>query len=112
LRSAGDLSFRVGFTHVGRRRTQGLGGATPEALALMDLYRGDLDDPYQNVDARITYSAAGERWRVSVFGQNLTNEEYLYSLGGFAAGIGAPIADRAPPRFFGVEAAYSFRASR
>jgi outer membrane receptor protein involved in Fe transport len=45
-----------------------------------------------------------------LFGQNLTNEKYLYSLGGFAAGIGSPIADRAPPRFFGVEAAYRFSA--
>jgi iron complex outermembrane recepter protein len=112
LQSAGDVSFRVGFTHVGRRRTQGLGGATPEAQALMDVYRGDLDDPYNNVDARITYSDASGRWHLSAYGQNLTNEEYLYNLGGFAAGIGSPIADRAPPRFFGVEAAYSFPASR
>lgn len=112
LQSAGDVSFRVGYTYVGRRKSQGLGGATPEALALMDLYRGDLDDPYRNVDARITYSNAGETWHVSLFGQNLTDEQYLYSLGGFAAGIGSPIADRAPPRFYGVEAAYSFRGSR
>lgn len=112
LQKAGDLSFRLGYSYVGRRKTQGLGGATPEAQALMDLYRGDLDDPYYNVDARITFSDALERWTVSLFGQNLTNEDYLYTLGGFAAGIGSPIADRAPPRFFGVDAAYSFRGSR
>lgn len=112
LQSAADLSFRLGFTHVGRRRTDGMGGATPEALALMDAYRGDLDDPYQNVDARITYGDPSDHWHIALFGQNLTNEKYLYSMGGFAAGIGSPIADRAPPRLFGVEASYSFHASR
>lgn len=112
LQKAGDVSFRLGYSYVGRRRTQGLGGATPEAQALMDLYRDDLDGPYYNVDARITYGDALDRWHVSLYGQNLTNQQYLYTLGGFAAGIGAPIADRAPPRFFGVEAAYSFTASR
>jgi iron complex outermembrane receptor protein len=112
LQSAGNLSFRVGYTHVGRRHTQGPGGATPEAQVLMAMYRGDLDDPYQNVDARITYGDPRDRWHVALFGQNLTNEKYLYSLGGLAAGIGAPIADRAPPRFYGVEAAYSFHAAR
>jgi len=112
LPKAGDVSFRVGYTHVGRRRTEGLGGATPEAQALMDLYRDDLDGAYDNVDARITYNDPSERWSVSLFGQNLTDEQYLYSLGGFAASIGSPIADRAPPRFFGVEAAYRFASGR
>lgn len=112
LQKAGDVSLWLGYTHVGRRRTQGLGGATPEAQALMDLYRDDLDGPYDVVDARITYNDPSERWRVSLFGQNLTNEQYLYGLGGFAASIGSPIADRAPPRFFGVEAAYRFASGR
>jgi iron complex outermembrane receptor protein len=112
LQKAGDVSFRVGYSHVGRRRAQGRGGATLEAQALMAPYQDDLAGPYSNVDARITYTDASERWHLSVFGQNLTNEEYLYTLGGLAAGVGSPIADRAPPRFFGVEAAYSFRSSR
>ncbi len=108
LDNAGDLNFRLGYSYIGDRESFGLGGATPQAQAMIDSLKGDLDGAYKNIDARITYHSSADQWQVSLYGLNLTDEEYLYDLGGIAGGVGLPVAYRGQPRLFGLEATYNF----
>ena len=108
LGSSGELSLRMDYSHVGRREIAPITSSSPLAQSLVDQYVDDLTDPYNNLSARITYEDNSGHWRVSLWGQNLTDEEYIYALDEGSATIGSPAAIRSAPRFYGVDAQYSF----
>jgi iron complex outermembrane receptor protein len=59
------------------------------------------------VDARVTYSAPGERFFVNLWGKNLTDEDILTTT--FPIPLsGAIVATWAPPRTYGITAGYNF----
>lgn len=75
-----------------------------------DFTASQLARAYQNVSASLTYNAAGDRWFVSAWVRNLTNEA-IYSGGGghqaaFVAGWNT--SNIAPPRTWGGRIGFKF----
>ena len=74
------------------------------ASCLSGIYNSDQED----VSARLTWMSTDEKWRVTAWGNNLTDERYVSG--------GTPLVDVTetagtiynPPRMYGVEAAYKF----
>jgi len=108
LGASGELSLRMDYSYVGRREIAPITSGDPAAQSLVDQYVDDLTDPYNNLSARVTYEDNGGHWRVSLWGQNLTDEEYIYALDEGSATIGSPAAIRSAPRFYGLDVQYSF----
>jgi len=106
--SHGELSVRADYSYVGRRDVAPITSSSPVAQTLVDQYVDDLTDPYYNLNARVTYEDRAGHWRLSLWGQNLTDEEYIYALDEGSATIGSPAAIRATPKFYGVDIEYRF----
>ena len=79
-------------------------------------YRGQIfDDPDNNdlevrpartlLDTYLSYSPASERWRMSLWAKNLTNEDYVIRVSNIAAFNQVVVG---PPRTFGVSLTASF----
>lgn len=71
--------------------------------------RGQFQDAYGLANARLTYTPGSGRWNVSLWGNNLTDEEYLGAISvssSAAGGTGLSIAGE--PRTFGVAAHLDF----
>jgi iron complex outermembrane recepter protein len=78
----------------------------------VDFKRNNLpqfrSDTYSLVNARLTYTTNDERWQVSLYGTNLTNNKYVtyITVGRNAAGaadLGVPVSVRGEPRQYGVK---------
>jgi len=74
---------------------------------------GNTPDEYQSnfalIDARIAWTSPNERWTVAVFGQNLTDVDYMTYAGGQAKyDLNAPIYVGAIGRTLGANADYRF----
>ena len=67
-------------------------------------------DAWDVFNMRATYASADDRWRVSAFGKNLNDEQYITNLFPEAIFFGGPVmASIAPPRTWGVEVGYRFK---
>ncbi len=108
LGAAGELAFRVDYSYVGDREFPRLYSADPVAQALADQNIDQLEGAYDNINARITYRDSSGHWQASLWGQNLTDEEYLYGLSEGSTTIGSPSGIRANPRFYGLDVSYQF----
>ncbi len=96
LADIGDLSYRLSYSFMGERTYNVQNTST-------------LDD-YGLVDASIGWTSMDEYWTLSLFGKNLTDENYASTGVDIRAG-GAPIGKyeyAAQPRTYGVEVLYSF----
>lgn len=62
-------------------------------------------DAYELINARLSYVPASEEWSVSLWGNNLTDEEYYDEVVTFATGVRATVA---APRTYGVDFTYNF----
>jgi iron complex outermembrane receptor protein len=72
----------------------------------LEFERGAQDD-YTVVDARVTYSSAGDRFFLNLWGKNLTDEDIITTT--FPIPLsGAIVATWAPPRTYGITAGYNF----
>ena len=60
-------------------------------------------DGYGLLQARLAFDHPSERWRVSVFGENLLDEEYLIDAGGLAEVLSSPTTLSGLPRTYGIE---------
>ncbi|MDO8864095.1 TonB-dependent receptor [Haliea sp. E1-2-M8] len=88
----GELETRLSATYTDSQHT------TVENTPIIEL------DSYTVVDGAISYWFPGEALRLSLFGKNLTDEEYTnFALAGLNA-----IWAISPPRTYGVEISYSF----
>ncbi len=68
-------------------------------------------DSYGTFNARITYTAAGGKWAITAYGDNLTDEDYFITVlesGVSPLGTVVPQAAMGPPRTYGVLLRYDF----
>ena len=72
--------------------------ASPETKIL-------TQDSYSVVNARLSYVPPSERWEVSIWGRNLTDEEYFNDVVGGGRGLRGSYAD---PRTYGIEVSVDF----
>ena len=126
---APDWNGRIGFDWTGRIGSSGLNWALNSNLSFVsDQYGGLVNDAnpqtiidgYALLGARATLNGPGDRWSVSLFGNNLTDKQYeagnLYqflegSLGlrnGVFPGSTAVRRLHADPRSYGVAASFRF----
>lgn len=68
-------------------------------IAGFDIKQGDVS----MVNARIGIENVEQGWRVSLFANNLLDEEYLVDAGNTGGSFGNPTFVAGPPRFYGVE---------
>ncbi|GAC33745.1 TonB-dependent receptor [Paraglaciecola polaris] len=66
------------------------------------------EDAVSLVSARIGIARANEDWSVSLFANNLLDNEYLVDAGNTGGGFGNPTFVAGPPRFYGVEFTMNF----
>jgi iron complex outermembrane receptor protein len=67
---------------------------------------GLVDDGYTILNARLSYTSRDERWDVSLYERNVTNEVY-YPMGFDLSGTNGTIVRAvSPPRWFGASASY------
>lgn len=66
-----------------------------------------LVDAYSTVDINASLMSADDSWRVSVWGKNITNEDYLLYINDVPA-FGLFLAIKAEPATFGVSVDYTF----
>ncbi|WP_169714043.1 TonB-dependent receptor domain-containing protein [Oceanicoccus sagamiensis] len=97
LSSGGEIDYRVSYSW------------TDEYYFEVGNTEEEAQDSFGLVDARIAWTSADTQWQVAVFGQNLTDEEYLNYAGGLAKyDLDAPITVSAIDRTFGASLEYSF----
>jgi iron complex outermembrane receptor protein len=87
LANGGSLALQGSWRYVGR------------AFGDVDNLAFGATPAYDVVDARVTYAFPGEAWSVSVWGNNLLDEDYyLNNFPNLGSGWGTP----APPRTYGI----------
>lgn len=96
LSSGGTLTPRVDYTW-----TDGYTLAT-------DYRNQSFQDAYGLLNARLTYSAPNDRWRLALFGTNLTNEYYMNS-GFYSASNQLNFVTLGRPREAGVSLTFTMR---
>ena len=65
-------------------------------------------DGYGLLEARATYTALSDKWSLSIFGENLLDENYLIDAGGLAEVLMSPITLAGLPRTYGLEMSIRF----
>ncbi|GAB3090915.1 TonB-dependent receptor [Aestuariicella hydrocarbonica] len=63
---------------------------------------------YSLLNARVTFYSEGGAWEASLFGNNLTDESYLFNYVETVASFGFTSANRNEPRTYGAEFTYHF----
>lgn len=108
LGNLGDLTFRTDYSYVGERdgATEPVDSSDPVAVAMEERLLDELEDSYTNLSARVTLESAEGDWRVSLWGQNITDEEYLLNLN--TGGVGTFPGIRNTPRTYGIDFGYNF----
>ena len=70
---------------------------------LTDAVQDEVEDGYALVDLHLTFRpAAIEGFAIELFGENVTDEEYLLDAGNTGDGFGIPTFIAGPPRTYGV----------
>ncbi len=92
--SSGRIGVQVDVSHVGKQYFAGSNAPTSLASA------------YTTVGARLAF-ASDKNWEVAVFGQNLTDEDYVVYVYDISA-FGYNLKSYGPPRWAGVEFRYDF----
>ena len=64
-------------------------------------------DDYGLLEGRISLTAADGTWQVSLFGENLLDEDYLIDAGGLAEVLFSPTTLAGQPMTFGIELAFN-----
>jgi iron complex outermembrane receptor protein len=63
---------------------------------------------YSTLSARLSFASASGAWELALFGDNLTDESYLFNYIEQVNGFGFTSANRADPRIYGAEFTYHF----
>jgi iron complex outermembrane receptor protein len=66
------------------------------------------DDPLKLSNARIAWVSPASAWTLALWAENLFDTEHALGYNGIASDLNAPYVRRNKPRFFGVEAIYSW----
>jgi iron complex outermembrane receptor protein len=70
--------------------------------------RNVSEGPITIVNARVTFRTSGDRWSVSAYARNLTDEYYTESKFAIAESGGTVLGIVAPPRNYGLEVGFNF----
>ena len=92
----GDLTGSVDFSHQGEHFFDITNSANSKS------------DSYTLVGAGLTYTPPSEKYELSAFARNLTDEEYLVYTFDFTGPLGLNQRFYGPPRWIGVSAKYNF----
>ena len=98
VRFGGDLAVRL----------RGDYNYTGERINNTGVDDGQAIDAFNIVNARATLENDAGDWSVALYANNLTDEEYLWDIGGTGDGLGSPVATRGMPRMYGIQARYNF----
>ncbi|MDN3638407.1 TonB-dependent receptor [Simiduia curdlanivorans] len=98
LHFAGDLALRL----------RGDYNYTGERVNNTGADQGYTIDAFNILNARATLENDGGDWSVALYANNLTDEEYLWDIGGTGDGLGSPVATRGMPRMYGIQGRYNF----
>jgi iron complex outermembrane recepter protein len=78
-------------------------------------YKGDHllseafeQESYSTLSGRLSFASASGAWELAVFGDNLTDESFLYNYVEQVNGFGFTSANRSDPRTYGAEFTYHF----
>jgi len=106
------LAFHVDYAYTSERQTIIDGPALAvlpyDPAQIEGLTPDNKIDAYGIANARMTLIADEANYQVSLYVENLFDENYLLAIGGQAMAVGSPIANRALPRMFGVKFSYDF----
>jgi len=67
-----------------------------------------VEGSYSLVSAKISYISESQDWEVSLWGNNLTDEQYLVERGDIAASMGFVYGRMGAPRMYGAEVKYLY----
>jgi len=67
-----------------------------------------IEGAYGLVSGKISYISENQDWEVSLWGTNLTDEQYLAERGTPAAAFGFVYGRMGAPRMYGAEVKYSY----
>ncbi|BFM10301.1 TonB-dependent receptor [Simiduia litorea] len=98
LHFGGDLALRL----------RGDYNYTGERVNNTGVDDGQNIDAFNIVNARATLENDAGDWSVALYANNLTDEEYLWDIGGTGDGLGSPVATRGMPRMYGIQGRYNF----
>jgi len=87
---AGDIFFGADFAY------------EEDSFGLVANNPGSLSEPGFRIDARVGFETSDERWRITLWGKNLTDREY------FRAATGLNQVYASPPLTFGVDVGFRF----
>ncbi|MCO7227437.1 TonB-dependent receptor [Pleionea sp. CnH1-48] len=93
---SGSLDWRINYTYTGDRVDQSGADASQKI------------ESYELINTRFTYRPADADWEISLWGANITDEEYLYSIGGQGSAVGSPVTVRAEPATYGLDFRWYF----
>jgi len=109
---AHTLAFHLDYAYTSERQTIIDGPALAvlpyEPASIEGLTHDNKIDSYGIANARMTLMAEEANYQVSLYVDNLFDENYLLAIGGQAMAVGSPIANRGLPRMFGVKFSYNF----
>jgi iron complex outermembrane receptor protein len=87
LRGGGNVTMQASYRYIGKSYGD-----------VDNLYFGVVPE-YSLVDARVTYYTPGDNWSISLWGNNLTEEDYFLTA---FPNVGSGWATPGPPRTYGV----------
>ena len=104
LATAGSMAFNLQYAYRGEVRCnndslfQGTCGS----------YTGyDVGEETQYTNARLSWTAPGQSWGAALYINNLTDEQYVRSIGGQGVSVlGTPVGTITPPRMYGLEVSW------
>jgi iron complex outermembrane recepter protein len=109
LGDSGSLELSAEFSHQGEQMTLDSGAPQGTTLGITN-FDGSRLEPLRSstdvVNASVTWKAADDRWRASIYGKNLTDEIYFRRLS-FASPT-LSFGTLADPREYGVSFQYNF----
>lgn len=97
----GNLEFNLSQAYRGRTRCNADSQEQGECTISPNFQIGTSE---QRTDARLGWQAAGDRWGVALYGNNLFNKRYVIGVNNISTSVfGTPFATVTPPRTWGVE---------
>lgn len=99
----GDMKLHVDYVYEENVRADD--PDTVEIAYSIPAYFADKKD----LNARLSWQSADQVWELALWGKNLTDNETVGGIGGWAADVlGTPVTSIDPPRTVGVELKYQF----
>jgi len=100
----GELRLTANYSYTGEERQ----APYLESDLIADDTSLAIEDAYGLVSAKMSYTSEDQDWEVSLWGTNLTDEQYLAERGDLAASVGFIYGRMGAPRMYGAEVKYLY----